>query len=131
MQALPQINLILFKNFSTSSPFYLNKRWERTQESHKPQRHCRLQIPWVTLIFSVLSKSPVWSSSETQETQGQLVGARESRNGRKKIFDAEKERTKRGAPLFVLYFSSPNIFSPVTTFPRPTSCPWVSEDPEW
>ena len=33
-----------------------------------------------------------------------------------------------GAPRFVLYFSSPKFFSPVTTFPRPTNCPWVSED---
>ena len=33
-----------------------------------------------------------------------------------------------GALLAVLYFSSCHIFLPVQTFPRPTICPWVSED---
>ena len=63
----------------------------------------------------------------SSETQGQLVGAGKSLNGRGKKSGEEKSRTKIG--YFVLDFSSPDFFPrPLRLFPAPTNCPWVSED---
>ena len=57
------------------------------------------------------------------------MGAGKSLNGRGKKSGEEKSRTKIGAPIFVLDFSSPDFFPrPFRLFPAPTNCPWVSED---
>ena len=77
------------------------------------------------------------------ETQGQLVGAGKSPNGREKKFGRRKVKNeeKSSSPLlllvldfsspvlfFVLDFSSPEFFSrPFRLFPASTNCPWVSE----
>ena len=47
--------------------------------------------------------------SPSSETQGQLVGAGKSLNGRGKKSGEEKSRTKYRALYFVLDFSSPDL----------------------
>ena len=83
----------------------------------------------------------------SSETQGQIVWARESLNGRKnmawrKVKNGEMSRCGQcltvwnwsgktlspGALLAVLYFSSCHIFRPFRLSLAYTVCPWVSED---
>ena len=65
----------------------------------------------------------------SSETQGQLVGAGKSLNGREKNSGEGKSRTQRRALLRVLDFPSPEFFShPFRLFAASTKCPWVSED---
>ena len=59
----------------------------------------------------------------SSETQGQLVGMRESQNiGQRKV--GEKEKSLLSLLLFFADFLPTASSFPVT----PTNCPWVSED---
>ena len=86
------------------------------------------------------------TNASSSETQGQIVGARESLNrrktGRKLAFFWHQSEARTaatvwnwsgktlspGALLAVLYFSSCLIFRPFRLSLAPTICPWVSED---
>ena len=60
-------------------------------------------------------------SKPFSETQGQIVGARKSLNGRKKGAKKSKERVP-------LLFFAPFFPARLDFFLAPTICPWVSED---
>ena len=58
-------------------------------------------------------------------TQGQIVGARESLNGRENM--AEKKSKERPEEPFFTFLRA-LFFRPFRLFLAPTICPWVSED---
>ena len=76
--------------------------------------------------------------SSSSETQGQIVGTRESLNGRKnvarrKVKSGEKSSSRRSLLFFVtcrslLFFVPYIFFRPFRLSLAPTICPWVSED---
>ena len=70
--------------------------------------------------FNLRASSLIWASeaslATSSETQGQIVGTRESPKGRKNM-------ARRKVKIAVLYFSSRHIFPPVWTFPRPHYLP--------
>ena len=65
---------------------------------------------------------PEFASSASSETQGQIVGARERLNGRKKM----ARRKVKFSPFFT--FLRAIFFRPFSLSFAPTICPWVSED---
>ena len=81
------------------------------------------------------SRTQIWMSSFL-ETQGQIVGARESLNGRKNVA-RRKVKNWSGetlspeallAVLYLLFFVPYIFFRPFRLSLTPFICPWVSED---
>ena len=114
--------------FQYMSPIYLLHtrckwpgNWTHAAGNKKPRRS--FLVP--PNIWVPPSRNRVFPSSETQ---GQILGARESLNGRKnkarkKVNNGEKSSSRRSLLFFVPYFSRPFRLSLA-----PTICPWVSED---
>ena len=79
-------------------------------------------------------------TKSSSETQGQIVGTRESLNGRKNIYGTKKSKERRPFGTGLVRHCPQGLFSPFFTFLRatfsrpfrlslvPTICPWVSED---
>ena len=68
---------------------------------------------------------PILLGLSSSETQGQIVGTRESLNGREKN---GAKKSKNGEKHSVLYFSSRHFFRPFRLSLAPTIYSWVSED---
>ena len=68
---------------------------------------------------------PILLGLLSSETQGQIVGTRESLKGREKN---GAKKSKNGEKHSVLYFSSRHFFRPFRLSLAPTICSWVSED---
>ena len=68
---------------------------------------------------------PILLGLLSSETQGQIVGTRESLNRREKN---GAKKSKNGEKHSVLYFSSRHFFRPFRLSLAPTICSWVSED---
>ena len=78
--------------------------------------------------------------ASSSETQGQIVGTRESLNGRKNIYGTKKSKERRPFGTGLVRHCPQGLFSPFFAFLRatffrpfrlslvPTICPWVSED---
>ena len=75
---------------------------------------------------SEIASSLLWTSSETQ---GQIVGTRESLNGRENV---ARRKVKNGDSRRSLLFFVPYVFfRPFRLSLAPFICPWVSEDVLW
>ena len=93
----------------------------------------------ISTLESVFKKLGIrMPDSPSSETQGQIIGARESLNGRKNIYGTKKSKERREEPLGTMSYQtsfkrSPPFWLLIGARKRvfslvPTICPWVSED---
>ena len=102
----------------------IRRAWLDFRIIYLPKRGYRLQNSPYFCVFKY-----TWAVKQTSsETQGQIVGARESLNGRKnKVRRKEKNGEKSSSGRSLLFFCA-IFFHLFRLSLAPTICPWVSED---
>ena len=102
----------------------IRRAWLDFRIIYLPKRGYRLQNSPYFCVFKY-----TWAVKQTSsETQGQIVGARESLNRWKNM--TQKKSKERPEELFSPFFSFLRtlFFRPFRLSLAPTICPWVSED---
>ena len=99
----------------------IRRAWLDFRIIYLPKRGYRLQNSPYFCVFKY-----TWAVKQTSsETQGQIVGARESLNGRK---NKARRKEKNGEKSRSLLFFCAIFFRLFRLSLAPTICPWVSED---